>query len=260
MLACRRDITRLPDGLQGISLDHTRHESLVRLSGVDYGPVVMTPTPTSRDVEGYRRGFLLAAKNLLQLWQDDSPRELLFVSSTRVYGDCAGEWVDEETVAQPADAQGELILAAEQALLESHHRVTVIRFSGIYGRQPSRLLQRLQKGIITGAQPHSWSNRIHREDCIACLRHLLDLDGREPLYLGTDSEPVQQRRLEEWLLQRLGVEATEEQTPRSAASRRCLNRRLLNSGFEFSYPDYRAGYSAMITSTSIPTPLGSAAT
>ena len=58
----------------------------------------------------------------------------------------------------------------------------------------------------------------------------------------------------------LGVTDPRESVAPPSASRRCSNRRLKDSGYALRYPDYRAGYSAMIASTSMSAPLGNAAT
>jgi hypothetical protein len=136
----------------------------------------------------------------------------------------------------------------------------VVRFSGIYGRQPSALLARLSSGRLCAKSPARFSNRIHREDCVGFLEHLLSLPEREALYLASDSEPVLQREMEEWMLAAMGVDATSELAPRNSADRRCCNRRLLDSGYSLRYPDFRAGYRAMISSTSMSADLGKAAT
>lgn len=257
--AVRRDITQLPTGLKAHALDYTDPDSVHLLRDIDCDIAVMTPTPAGRDVVGYTQGFLTAAQQLLDAWETGPDRELIFVSSTRVYGDHGGDWVDEATAPRPLDAQAEIILAAEKLLSESRHRVSVVRFSGIYGRSPSHLLNRLAQGKRTAMTPPRYSNRIHRDDCIACLEFLLQLESRESLYLASDCGPGLQREVEDWLSQQLGY-AEREEIRVSGANRRCSNKLLLQQGFRFRHPDYRSGYSAMISSTSIPTALGSAAT
>lgn len=259
-LALRRNIDTLPDGLPALSLDYTEPESLACLQEQAADITLLTPTPPGRDVESYRLGYLRPVENLLALWGDGPPRDLIYVSSTRVYGDAAGEWVDEESELRPADGQAEVLAEAERRLLESHHRVCVVRFSGIYGRLPSRLLERIRGGHIVRPSPPHYTNRIHRDDCVGFLLHLLDLPQRERLYLASDDCPALQHEVETWLAQKLGVNAPEESVSPMPGNRRCRNALLRASGYELGYPDYRAGYSAMMTSTSISAPLGSAAT
>lgn len=259
-LALRRNTAALPGWLPSLALDYTDATSLAGLSERPADVTLLTPTPPGRDVDSYRLGYLAPVENLLESWRDGPPRQLIYVSSTRVYGDAGGNWVDEETGIEPADGQGEILAAAEQLLLDSPHRVSVVRFSGIYGRMPSRLLERIRRGNIVKREPEHFSNRIHRDDCLGFLLHLLDLAERERLYLASDDRPALQYEVESWLAAELGVQGPVESVEPMPGNRRCRNRRLRASGYELKYPDYRAGYSAMITSTSMSAPLGSAAT
>jgi len=256
----RRNIKALPPGLPGLSVDYRDSQAMTHLLEHPCDIAVMTPTPTTYDAQGYRQGFLEPVQNWLALHASSPQQQLLFVSSTRVYGDCQGGWVDETTPVAPIDAQGEIMAQAEQLLLESRHAVSVVRFSGIYGRQPARLLERLRRGEICAREPVRYGNRIHRQDCVGFLLHLISLEQRLPIYLGSDNAPVPQREVEEWLLLQLGVEISRELPPVTGPSRRCDNRALLASGYPLVFPDYQAGYTDMMTSISTPTPLGSAAT
>jgi nucleoside-diphosphate-sugar epimerase len=258
--ALRRNIDALPASMDGIALDYSKADDLSALADLEFDAAVMTPTPANSSEQGYLEGILKPVCNLLNLWREGPARRLVYVSSTRVYGDRGGDWVDESTALAPADAQARLLAEAESRLLGSRHEVTVVRFSGIYGRHPSRLLQRLNRGQVCAALPSLYSNRIHREDCVGFLAHLLKHSPLHSLYLATDSRPALRREVEEWLLQALGRDIDSELGVRAGASRRCRNSRMLETGYELTYPDYRAGYSAMINSTSMATALGSAAT
>lgn len=260
VLAVRRNTAALPSELPALAADLADVGGLEPLRDRNFDRVLMTPVPASFDAAGYRAGFLQPVINLLELWRDGPPRRLVFVSSTRVYGEYHGEWVDEGSELRPPDPQAELMAEAESRLLESRHRVTVVRFSGIYGRQPSRLLQRIERGEVCPALPPRYSNRIHRLDCIGFLEHLLGLEQPASLYLASDNEPTLQHELELWLARQLGVGELREVPQRAMPNRRCRNQRMTDTGYRLRVPDYRAGYSAMINSTSISADLGKAAT
>ncbi|MEP5765824.1 MAG: SDR family NAD(P)-dependent oxidoreductase [Halieaceae bacterium] len=259
-LALRRNTGALPAELPSLSLDYSEPSQLQQLNDVACDVAVLTPTPAGRGEAGYRAGYLQPVENLLAQWQQQAPRDILYVSSTRVYGDRGGDWVDESSALQPDDACAEILCETEARLRDSHHRVTIVRFAGIYGRWPSRLLQRIAAGEICQAQPPRFSNRIHRLDCIGFLDHLIDLPDRGPLYLGVDDEPALQFEVESWLAAQLGVAEPRATAPLMSANRRCRNELLRQTGYRLRYPDYRAGYSAMMSSTSIATALGKAAT
>jgi nucleoside-diphosphate-sugar epimerase len=173
-----------------------------------------------------------------------------------VYGDHNGAWVDEDSSLRPEGYAGESIAAAERLLLDSPFAVSLVRFAGIYGRAPSYLLQRIQAGGMCRPMPVRYGNRIHRDDCVGFLLHLLQMYARgerlERIYLGVDDAPVSQFEVESWLARRLGIIANPEPQPgveprnRRAANKRCSNRRLHASGYQLQYPDFQRGYESLL--------------
>jgi hypothetical protein len=99
-----------------------------------------------------------------------------------------------------------------------------------------------------------YTNRIHRDDCAGILQFLVGrrLRGEflAPLYLGVDSEPAPMWEVRHWIAAELGVAlddaAGDAQGGRAPGSKRCSNRRLLEAGYAFRYPDFRAGYAPLI--------------
>ncbi|MEO8810892.1 MAG: NAD(P)H-binding protein, partial [Rhodanobacter sp.] len=92
--------------------DLTRPESLRELpDGITQ--LVFLPTPDRRDVGAYRAVFVDGLRNLLAALGTTTLRRVIFVSSSAVYGDHRGEWVDERTPAAPAGFNGAVLLQAE---------------------------------------------------------------------------------------------------------------------------------------------------
>ncbi len=91
--------------------------------------------------------------------------------------------------------------------------------------------------------------RIHSEDCAGVIAHLIRLNEKQvplsTLYLATDCEPVTQYELRGWLAAHLDVSLVEKYT-KQRSSRRCSNKKLLDSGYRFIFPTYREGYLALI--------------
>jgi len=93
-----------------------------------------------------------------------------YLSTTGVYGDAGGEWVDEERYCDPDSERGQQRLLAEQEWLASPLPAELFRIAGIYG--PGRhIISRLQAGDYRAVrwQPPHWSNRIHVDDIVAAL-------------------------------------------------------------------------------------------
>ncbi|HKY89951.1 MAG TPA: SDR family oxidoreductase [Nevskiaceae bacterium] len=97
-----------------------------------------------------------------------APRRLVYVSTSGVYGDCAGAWIDEDAPLQPRTDRGRRRLDAERALQDLARargtEVVVLRVPGIYG--PGRLpVERLKKGLaVVREEEAPWTNRIHVDD------------------------------------------------------------------------------------------------
>ncbi|MBN4061495.1 SDR family oxidoreductase [bacterium AH-315-G11] len=93
-----------------------------------------------------------------------------YLSTTGVYGDAAGAWVDESYDCQPTSARGIERLNAEQAWLSSGLPAEVFRLAGIYGAERN-IIPRLMAGNYKAVQwtPPHYSSRIHVDDIVAAL-------------------------------------------------------------------------------------------
>lgn len=225
------------------------------LAGIDGGfdQIVVTVAPDAGREEAYRRVFRDGVMNLLERFsRADSPAAFTFVSSTGVYGQTGGEWVDESSPAEPTGFRGQTLLDAEQAMLSRDDNNTVIRFSGIYGPGRERLINLTRQGGEVQFEPPYYTNRIHRDDCVGVLKFVIDrkLAGEklQPVYLGSDSEPAPSWEVIAWLADRLGVPPpAKKRQPGADQNKRCRNRRLVDAGYRFIYPSWRDGYDTMVS-------------
>lgn len=236
--------------------DLTDRASLEAQLPSDSDVIAITMTPTEYSDAGYRRAYVETIQNLLEVLntrqatgQGQAPRLLLFVSSTSVYGQASGEWVDEDSATEPDGYSGKRLLEAEALLSASPYTTSCVRFSGIYGPGRHRLIQQVHDGkgstdLAPGSVP-LYSNRIHVDDCASVLAHLISLPVVQPLYLASDCEPSPLGEVKQWLAAQLGYSPDHLQPGPEAASRaskRCRNQRLLDSGYRFRYPTYQQGY------------------
>jgi nucleoside-diphosphate-sugar epimerase len=244
----RNPVANGPD-LEWYAADYTQPGSLAFIESLRPDFVLATFTPMAMDTAGYRRGFAEAAANLLGGLGQHRVKRLIMASSTRVYAETDGGWVDESGPLSTTDPRALAIIEAEQQLLDSNQPTTVVRFGGIYGADGGRLVSRVAGGRIAPTQPVRYTNRIHRDDCAGFLAHLFTRanDGAElaPVYNGVDDEPAPAHEVETWLAAAMGVAATREDRESSVRARshkRCRNDLLRSSGYELLYPDYKTGY------------------
>ena len=252
----------LPAAIRPLAADLTDPASLNRLPPeLDF--IVYSAAAAGFGEAQYRAAYRDGLQNLLTVLRQTGqrPRRLLFTSSTSVYGQQEGEWVDENSPAEADGFSGRCIRAGEELLWDSPWPSVAVRFGGIYGPGRTRLIDSVREGTATRpAGPPVYTNRIHRDDCARALQHLLELPEAGRLYVAVDDDPAPLDEVLGWLARQLGVAgppvadrsplkpgaAERDSAMRLRASKRCRNARLRASGFEFRYPSYREGYAALL--------------
>jgi nucleoside-diphosphate-sugar epimerase len=249
----RRTINQLPAGIQGIAGDLADPASLKgKLGRCDI--LVYCAAASRHDEAGYRSAYVDGLANVLAALPE-RPHHLLFTSSSGVYHQADGSWVNESSPTEPARFSGRIMLEAEQQALNSGIDTTLVRFSGIYGPGRNHLINQVRSGLGAPLEPAHYSNRIHRDDCAGVLQHLIGLRLQNrplhSLYLASDDEPATLHDVMQWLASELGVSIRETASARRTGSKRCENARLRASGYRFLYPDFRSGYRAVLAAPAI---------
>ncbi|MDJ0848109.1 MAG: NAD-dependent epimerase/dehydratase family protein [Myxococcota bacterium] len=247
----RRRVDGLPQGVVPVQADLSAASTLDTLPDrLDF--VLYLAGPSGREDAFYRAAYVEGLGNVVQALdaRRQRPKRVLFASSTGVYAQAKGEWVDEESPTEPTQFSGRRLLEGEELLLASPFAATVVRFAGIYGPRRTSLIDRVRTGSATfrTGRPH-YTNRIHRDDCVGALRHLMGLEAPDKLYIAVDSEPASESDVLRWLAGALGApppRSTRESGPRLRGNKRCRNARLLATGYELRYPSFRDGYTALL--------------
>ncbi|ARU55442.1 nucleoside-diphosphate-sugar epimerase [Oleiphilus messinensis] len=211
-------------------------------------------TPPAFTEEAYQQVFPEGLRNLHQVLTErgQTLERLFFVSSSGVYHQDNDTVVDESSEIAPTSFSG-IALKSAEAFIKDHFTSTIIRFSGIYGGNRTRLLNQALQGELPEVPHNPFTNRIHERDCIGVLQHLMakSLAGEtlENLYLATDCEPVRINTMRAWFKAHLECAPDQPATEpfrRRNGSKQCRNSRLLSSGYDFIYPNWRSGYREMI--------------
>ncbi|GAB7013603.1 NAD(P)H-binding protein [Halolamina salina] len=182
------------------------------------------------------------------------PDRLLLTSTTGVYGDHSGDWVDESTPIDPERPKAAVIAEAEGIVHRSGIDGTVARFAGLYG--PGRYRIDAYLDSVTAG----WRNSVHRDDAAGALAWFLTEDvAREETVLVNDGTPVDRWVFADWLADRCDAPEPEKLTVeerleglsesaslRVASQKRCRNDRLLELGYELRYPSVYEGYEPAI--------------
>lgn len=249
----RRHVDQLPEYIKPIQADMTCADCPDSWPehGLDY--IVVALAPNERNELAYRRAYVDSQRHLYQWLAQcgQQPKRVFFVSSTGVYGQSAGEWIDEQSEAKPERWSGKVMLEAEQTALASGFPTTLVRLAGIYGGKRQAFLQRVKEGYHADGCTNRFTNRIHEQDAADLLSRLIELDVQgerlQSVYLGVDDLPVEQAEVVGWLQQQLGVTSVVEKRLNPAGgSKRCSNALAKTTGWQPKYPDYRQGYLELI--------------
>lgn len=187
------------------------------------------------------------------------PRRLVYLSTTGVYGDCDGAWVDETWPLRPTAARSKRRVDAEERLqawsAASGSELVILRVAGIYAadRLP---LERLRQGLpVVKLAQAPWSNRIHAEDLVEVCLAALTRAPAGAIYNVCDGNPSTMTDYFLKVAEAAGLPAppqidlAEASTQLSAGmlsylreSRRLDNKRLRDElGVHLRYPDLAAG-------------------
>jgi nucleoside-diphosphate-sugar epimerase len=241
-------------GFQPVVANVTEPETLVHLPAaqtVFYGVAYDRTSGLSRvqvQIDGLR-----AVLNALP----QPPARFIYVSSTSVYGNCEGAWVDENTPCRPDRESGLIALAAEQ-VLRSHpigSRAIVLRLAGLYG--PGRILRMRD---LLASQPIAVPagaivNLIHVDDAASVVLAAEQRAKPPATYVVSDGHPVLRREFYSYLSELLhlpppeflDVEREQDLSLRSAGDKRVRNTRMLRElGVRLARPSYREGLAATL--------------
>lgn len=240
-------------GIRSIVADVTQPESLVDLPAAT--TVLYAVGYDRRQGQSMREVYVAGMRNVLGALPKETGR-ILYISSTGVYGDSAGEWVDEDTPCSPQREGGRACLAAEKVL--AAHPLgpssVVLRLAGIYG--PGRIPRKdlLIAGEPIPAPADGYLNLIHVDDAAAVVL-AAERASTPRTYVVSDGHPGQRREYYLELARLVNASAptfvepppTSPAAKRAAADKRASNARLLRElDVRLAYPSYREGLEATL--------------
>jgi nucleoside-diphosphate-sugar epimerase len=240
----RRRIEALADGVQPWRIDLKQPRSFgTPPASFDY--LFYTASADRREEDAYRAIYV---DGLRDLWTalrfgGCTLRRVFFTSSTAVYGQSNGEWVDESSTTDPRGFNGRILLEAEALVRNAPETGISVRLSGIYGPGRTSLVRKVWSGGATATG--SWTNRIHVDDCAGVLHHLMRIQNPQSLYLGSDDRPATTAEVVTWLSDELGVPVPPN-ADAEQLNKRCRTARLRDTGYRLAYPTFREGYAPIV--------------
>jgi len=177
------------------------------------------------------------------------PERFLYISSTSVYGQCDGSWVDESSPTEPQEESGCIALEAEAVLRARLPNAVILRFAGIYG--PGRMLrqQAIEAGQPIRGSGDRWLNLIHVDDGARAILCAEQYARPGAVYNVSDGHPVTRRDFFSHLAATLHAPPPHFLAPDSSpppphekSQRRIANERIVREcHFKPAYQSYRTG-------------------
>ena len=256
-------LVRSPDGVArcaaaGVDARAVDLDAPVRLPADVGGSELfyLVPPPSSGVQDSRAQRFLAAL--------DAPPRRIVYLSTTGVYGDCAGAWIDETRPAAPGADRAHRRWDAEERFRawrrETGGELVILRVAGFYG--PGRLpLERLKRRLpLVREREAPFSNRIHVDDLVSAASAAMALGRDGEVYNVCDGHPTTMTDYFMRIAELTGLpepplislaEAQRQLSPgmRSymAESRRLSNAKMIRElGVELRYPTLAEGLPASL--------------
>ncbi|MBM3617995.1 MAG: SDR family oxidoreductase [Alphaproteobacteria bacterium] len=181
-----------------------------------------------------------------------------YLSTTGVYGDWQGEWVDEDSALRAKEPRSVLRIKAEEAWLAASDATRVFRLSGIYGEGRNAIKQMQEGNAHRIYKEGQYFSRIHVVDIARLLWEEMHRGGGGKIYNLADAQPAPSHEVVAEAARLLGVEAPplvpfeEANLSPFAASFYAANRRvdgtriLRDLQMELCYPTYKEGLKSFL--------------
>jgi nucleoside-diphosphate-sugar epimerase len=257
------------DGVTIIEADVTQPTSLTSITNIHPDIIIYCVAANGQTDAQYKAQYVDGLRHVLATQLENSAlKHIFFVSSTRVYGQVHAKNIDklldENTPAIATDFGGERLLEAEHLLKTLPCNHTILRLSGIYGTGRLHMIN-LASSPENWSQKNSWTNRIHRDDAAAFIIFLVMKALDKPLtkpqvltnfsiqscYIVTDSRPATQHEVLSWIADKLNIGKPMQVNSAIEGGKRLSNKAMLATGFRLQYPDYQAGYQALLLDDSL---------
>jgi nucleoside-diphosphate-sugar epimerase len=228
-------------------LDITDETGFQKLARRNFDVVIHCASSGRGGASDYKAVFLTGARNLMRNLRCDS---FIFTSSTSVYAQTDGHWVDETSPANPSQETGQLLRATEDLVLSAGGAVA--RLAGLYGPGRCVPLRKLldDKAIIEG-DGERVMNMLHQLDAAGALRFLAETQPAG-LFNVVDNGPVTELNWFRYVCDRLHrpippYGPRELNRKRGWTSKRVSNRKLRSLGWDALYPTFREGLATVFS-------------
>jgi nucleoside-diphosphate-sugar epimerase len=246
-----RSLRKSPSSIEMHQVDILKNEAIDAIKLINPEIIIYAVSADTQSIESYQDHYVAGLKKTYEaILELDHFKHLFFVSSTRVYGQKTTKILSELDIAEPSDYGGEALMEAETVARQLKDKATILRLSGIYGPNRTRMIQLAQSNPGNWPATNNWSNRIHEEDAarfiVFLIKRIMTKESIEPLYLVTDGVPTKQYDVLTWIRNRLQLTTDTIELPILESGKQLQSVLLNQTGFVLKYPDFTYGYEAII--------------
>jgi len=219
-----RSLRKSPPSIEMHQVDILKAEAIDAIKLINPEIIIYAVSADTQSIESYQEHYVAGLKNTYEaILELDHFKHLFFV---------------------------EALLEAETVARQLKDKATILRLSGIYGPNRTRMIQLAQSNPGNWPATNNWSNRIHEEDAARFIVFLINRimlnEPIESLYLVTDGVPTKQYDVLTWIRNRLQLTTDTIEVPILESGKQLQSVLLNQSGFELKYPDFTYGYEAII--------------
>lgn len=215
---------------------------LSHVAPIDIAYVLLSPHESTK--EAYQQTYVDSVAPICHALRSHPIKKIIVVSSTRVYGENAGQIIDDHSEAIASDVQGALLLKMEQLWQEAYpEQCIIVRPTGIYGTSVARMIKLAEN--TQNYQNIHWSNRIHIDDLAQFLAFMLHVEQPEKSYICSNNQPIALHEAILWFQRRLHLPELALQS-HNETGKRIYAPRMVESGFRLQHENCWQDYAELL--------------
>ncbi|MFN0118265.1 MAG: NAD-dependent epimerase/dehydratase family protein [Elusimicrobiota bacterium] len=234
-------------GISSILLNLSHPQDCFELKQVHFDLLVICAAPSGSISDGYSQVYEQGIPHFVSyLYQlNKLPKKILYTSSIGVYEQNEGEWVNEQSALLKSNQRTQALCRAEEAIVSNATIGIVYRLGGIYGPGRNRI-EAARKGELPKENQNQYLNLIHVTDAAKSIFYLLSKINKTEILNGVDNHSALRGEIFQWLGEKVNMPFESDVNHRSSSkNKRCSNEKLLQTGYSFQYPDFKAGYQSL---------------
>ena len=211
--------------------------------------VIAYAVAPGRTEEGAALVYRDGLASCIDVLKREPPGRFVLLSSTGVYAQDDGSWIDEESPAEPTGERQRLLVEGEQLVLnaarESGFPGVVLRLGGLYGPDRSPIewcREPAWRTRLARGNREAYMNWVHADDAAAATVLAAEASRPGEIYVIVDDEPTPRGDFYRFACERGGSPPLELPSDPARLAKRCSNRKARDElGFAPAYPSYREG-------------------